>query len=220
MPSPGCSSNLRCEPLTQGVFPGHELFHFQFAPILFPPIPQLLPSPRRECPSPQPWGGDSPHPGPGRAAPPPWEGLCTLSHPLPLRPGAIFESAPRTEKGWGRGWGRAGLPACSALHPSTQGRDKEKADPPSNNWADICLAHTHPGSAFRKKIPVPLPWPPKPGTPGQKSLRMLTESATPFPTNPGLTAGEQMASQNSPRTQRPIPTRAYPCPHPSFLTSW
>lgn len=36
LPGPGHSPDLLCEFLTEGVFPEHELFHFQFAPRSFP----------------------------------------------------------------------------------------------------------------------------------------------------------------------------------------
>lgn len=180
-------------------------FTFNSHPFYFPPPPSCFHHPGGSSPPLIPGEGTAPTLLQAKAAPPAWEGLCTLPYPLPLRPGAIFESAPRTEKGWGR----AGPPGCSALRLSTQGRDREKADPPSNT--DLCLARAHPGSSFRNKIPVPLPWYSKPGTPGQQGQRMLTKSATPFPTTPGVTAGERVASQNSPRTRglyQPGPTPA------------
>lgn len=213
MPSPGYSPNVLRETLTQGVFPGHELFHFQFAPLLFPPTPQLLPSPRRECPSPHSWGGDSPHPGLGRTAPPPWEGLCTLPHPLPLRPEAIFESPQGLRRGGG------GLDhQCTQLStPPLSGREQgEGRASLYHTWVlvkiDLCLAHPHPGSSFRNKIPVPLPWSPNLGTPGQQGQMMLTEPAPPFPTTRGLTSGEEVESQNSPRTRDLCQPRPTPAP--------
>lgn len=209
LPSPGYSPNVLREPLTRGVFPGHELFHFQFAPLLFPSTSQLLPSPRRECPSPHSWGGDSPHPGLGRTAPPPWEGLCTLPHPLPLRPEAIFESPQGRRRGGGGLDHRCTQVSTPA--PGTGRRQSLRLPHLGARKIDLCLAHPHPGSSFRNKIPVPLPWSPNLGTSGQQGQRMLTEPAPPFPTTRGLTSGEEVESQNSPWTRdlcQPGPTPA------------
>lgn len=88
---------------------------------------------------------------------------------FPLRPGAIFESAP--EKGGG------GRSLC-VLHPSTlSGQGRGKADPPLlHPWVpglikiDLCLAHPHPNYFFLNKVSSSLPWSLKPGAPRTAGL--------------------------------------------------
>ena len=124
-PGSGHSPWRLSEPWAEQVFPGHKLFHFQFAPSSFPGTPKLPPSPRREAPS-SPYSG-GPRPGPTHRPPsPPWEGLCT-----PSSLGGPVNHIPYPAQAWGhfpkglrRRVGRVHL--CAPPLHCQGGRDREK----------------------------------------------------------------------------------------------
>lgn len=129
---------LLCKPSAEGVFPGHELFHFQFAPLHFPPPQSCLHHPGRG-PSSRPREAP-PYPGPA-----PWEdqSVHPPRPPLPLRPGATFESS---RKKGGDSPDHLCLPSSTQCHLGK---------------TDLGLACTHPSSLLLNKVPFWLPWCPQ-----------------------------------------------------------
>lgn len=176
-------------------------FTFSLHPVHFPPTSKLPPSPWRECPSSHPWGGYSP-PSARQS------GSSSLGRPRypPSQAWGHFRKCPKGSPE--REWRRLDY-RCTQLSTPLRSPDRarDKADPLSST----------PGSSskqtFALRTPPPIPISPS-GTrdpyffscpqnsaPQEMGRRMMTASAPPFLTTPGLTARDLMEPQNHPRTR-------------------
>ncbi|CAD7677708.1 unnamed protein product [Nyctereutes procyonoides] len=198
--SAGHSPDLLCEPSAKGVFPGRELFHFQFAPLHSQPPPQAASvSLLGKCSSSHPWGRCSPTLGQAPSPPPLLEDLRAPSPPTSCLSGlGPFLKVPQ-----GRG--------------SQEGGEGRASPPPALGASADCLAHPHPCCSFRNRMPFPLPCPQTKVAPrGQPGRRMLTAQPTPTTPSPGAHCWEVGGVSEQP----PGPEACAILPSSNGLTSW
>lgn len=175
-------------------------FTFSLHPVHFPPTSKLPPSPWRECPSSHPWGGYSP-PSARQS------GSSSLGRPRypPSQAWGHFRKCPKgsPEREWRRLDYRCTQLSTPALSGQGQGQGRPSLLHPWELFkTDFCLAHHPPIPISPSGTRDPYFFScPQNSAPQEMGRRMMTASAPPFLTTPGLTARDLMEPQNHPGTR-------------------